>query len=177
MTGLAPLFLLWLLAPRSSSNAAPSMPSWPTPASPPPPMPAFQPQAQPTNAETSTPLPELHTSPETPAPANAIEPAQAKAKAKSKKAKPKAAAAAKAKSAAAKAGQQVATVLSLQTILNSRGAKLKRDGLYGPKTASAWSVAAKKKGLPAAIVKVGPTGQLARVASRTFDALKTPPIP
>jgi hypothetical protein len=186
------------------SNNKPTQPQWPTPASPPPmapQMPAFasQPPA-PTrepSADTGTPLAELaqpHS--ETPPPASANEPAIVKAKAAAKakpKAKPKATkptaasraaraaktrvpAALKAKSATTKAAaQQTASVSDLQSIMISRGAKLKRDGLYGPKTANAWSTLARSKSLPPTISRVGP--KIARVVSQTYDTLKTPPIP
>lgn len=183
MTGLVPLFLIWL-ATRTShggGTAAPSMPSWPTPASPPPappaPLPAaFQPQPT-THAESGTPLQELHAATEQPPPANAIEPAQAAKKAKAK-AKPKSklsAAKSKLSTAKAAADSQIASVANLQSILNARGAKLKKDGLYGPKTATAWGAAAKKQSLPTSIARVGPT--VARVSKQTFESLKTPPAP
>ncbi len=185
MTGIAPLILLWLAARAGAGSAhlaqMPTMPSWPTAASPPPappPLAAFQPQ--PTNAESGTPLPDLHTAHEIPQPANAIEPAQQAVKKKSKVAKVKSAAAklkSKVSTAKAAADSQVATVANLQSILNARGAKLKKDGLYGPKTATAWGTAAKRQSLPSTIAKVGPTGQLARVSRHTFEALKTPPAP
>lgn len=175
MMGLAPLFLIWLASRRSAALPMAPMPTWPTPGSPPPmpppPMPAFQPQPT-THAESGTPLQDLHTAHEIPPPATAIEPAQQKQKQKPKaKAKPKS----KAAAAKAAADTQVATVASVQSILNARGAKLKKDGLYGPKTAAAWSAAARKKSLPATISRVGPT--VARVSRQAYESLKTPAIP
>jgi len=66
-------------------------------------------------------------------------------------------------------------VADLQGILIQRGATLTRDGLYGPKTAQAWTALAKQKGLPGQITRVGP--KVASVAAQTFDALAVPPIP
>lgn len=185
---LVPLFLIWLVANRSHGGgtaAAPSMPAWPTPASPPPappaPLPAaFQPQPT-THAESGTPLQELHAATEQPPPANAIEPAQAakkKAKPKSKLSTAKSklsSAKSKLSTAKAAADSQVSSVANLQSILNARGAKLKKDGLYGPKTAQAWSTAARKQSLSPTIARVGPT--VARVSKQTFESLKTPPAP
>jgi peptidoglycan hydrolase-like protein with peptidoglycan-binding domain len=68
-----------------------------------------------------------------------------------------------------------ASVLRLQTILSQRGAKVARDGLYGPQTASAWKQVATRKGLPAIITRVGP--KTASVATNTYDALAVPAIP
>jgi hypothetical protein len=64
------------------------------------------------------------------------------------------------------------SVANLQQILNQRGAKLKQDGLYGPKTAAAWKAAAKSKGLPNTIARVNST--TAKVAARTYDSLSIP---
>jgi peptidoglycan hydrolase-like protein with peptidoglycan-binding domain len=63
-------------------------------------------------------------------------------------------------------------VSKLQQILNQRGAKLKQDGLYGPKTASAWKAAAKSKGLPDTIARVN--SKTAKVVARTYDSLSIP---
>jgi hypothetical protein len=70
---------------------------------------------------------------------------------------------------------QPVSVLSIQDALISRGVTLKRDGLYGPKTAGAWQSMAKQKGLPPQISRLGP--KTARVVSHTYDALMVPAIP
>jgi peptidoglycan hydrolase-like protein with peptidoglycan-binding domain len=161
-------------------------------------MPAFQAQPPPMpDANTGTPLSELHRKPERPPPAAANEPAQQAAKAKKKAAAKKKATPPSAASRAARAARtrvpaalrkaapkaaasvQVgpakvaptrdASVADLQNILNKRGAKLKKDGLYGPKTAGAWSAAARGEGLPTTITRVGP--KVARVIASTYEAL------
>lgn len=184
MTGLIPLLLIWAWSRSGAMPSVPSPPMWPTTASPPPsppPMPAFQSQPPPLSptADTGTPLAALHTQ------------AQQPAKTPAPKRKPVPAAAAAARAAATKAArsvkvplsvklpgasaQKTAAVVDLQKIVNARGAKLKPDGLYGPKTANAWSSVAKSKGLPPTISRVGPKS--ARVVAQTFDALSVPPIP
>lgn len=67
------------------------------------------------------------------------------------------------------------SVASLQKLLNARGAKLKQDGLYGPKTAAAWKSAAKSRGLADTIARVSST--TAKVVSHTYDSLSVPPVP
>lgn len=64
------------------------------------------------------------------------------------------------------------SVADLQQILNRRGAKLKADGKYGPKTASAWQSAAKKKGLAPTIARV--SANSAKVVAHTYDVLSIP---
>jgi hypothetical protein len=180
---LVPLMLLWLWWRDGAAPMAPTAPSWPTPASPPPsppPLPAFQTQPAPVHAtaDTATPLADLHHAPPKPPPIkHPVTPVQKAIKT-----------ATTAKSAAKRAAnllhvslkssapaQRTAAVTDLQAILISRGANLKRDGLYGPKTASAWGSLARSKGLPATISRVGPKS--ARVVTQTFDALSVPPIP
>jgi len=68
-----------------------------------------------------------------------------------------------------------ASVATLQKIVNQRGGKLKQDGLYGPKTASAWAALAKSKGLASTISRVNPRS--AKVIAHTYDVLSVPPIP
>jgi outer membrane biosynthesis protein TonB len=176
MTGLVPLLLMWLWSKRSSSPVR--SPIWPTAASPPPapPVPAFRPQPPPPapTAESGTPLTDLHQTPPVPPPAEIDRPTpQPKPKAKPKRAP--AAAARRAVRLVPGAPQKTVTVRDLQTVLNARGAKLTRDGLYGPKTASAWSSLAKRKGLPPTISRVSP--KIARVVMHTYDALSVPAIP
>ena len=67
------------------------------------------------------------------------------------------------------------SVATLQKIVNQRGGKLKQDGLYGPKTASAWAALAKSKGLASTISRVNPRS--AKVVAHTYDVLSVPPIP
>jgi peptidoglycan hydrolase-like protein with peptidoglycan-binding domain len=66
-------------------------------------------------------------------------------------------------------------VADLQSALIKRGAKLSRDGMYGPKTAAAWKALANQKHLSPMISRVGP--KIARVATNTFDVLSVPAIP
>lgn len=198
MNALLPLLaMMWFDKSKQPSGGmppappAPPAPRWPTTASPPPPMPAFSakptaPSADP--GRSSTPLADLHRKQAPLPPASATEPATLKAKA--------AAAAQQAKAKALNTFQQQlrtaaqapltpidpwaapttsVPVANLQQILNGRGAKLVRDGLYGPKTAAAWTKAAKAKGLPPTIARVGP--KTAKVVSRTYESLATPPIP
>lgn len=194
MTGLLPLLLLWAwnrgTTPQRSLPS--TQPFWPTAASPPPPVSAFQAQPPPmpapppqATADTATPLAELHAAPPTPPPPTTAAP---QPKIKPKKSGPAAAAKKPAASAARKAisvpslstmltssPTKNAPVLDLQKRLNARGAKLKADGLYGPKTATAWQTFAKSKGLPPTISRVGP--KIAKVATQTYDALSVPAIP
>ena len=74
-------------------------------------------------------------------------------------------------------GQLTSTipVARVQSVLNARGAKLKPDGLYGPKTAAAWANIAASKGLPYTIKRKGP--KTAEVVTQTLDALSVPSIP
>lgn len=170
MDPITPLLMMWLASKAAAPSRPPSAaPRWPTPSSPPP-LPAFYPQTPPAppapSADpggTSTPLAALHTNPPSPPPASA-------------KPKPKKAAA-KPRIPTITPGllQSTQTVKTLQKILNQRGANLKPDGLFGPKTAAAWSSIAKQKFLPSAITRVGP--QTARVVTQTFDALSIPAIP
>ncbi len=182
MSEIIPLVLMWMLWQRGGGASPPAVPTWPTTSSPPP-MPAFAPlPAHAATADTGTPLSDLHHAPPTPAPAHRTAPAH-------RAAAPSAATAAArathtalhipgAKLAALARSKETTHdvhVFDLQSILISRGAKLARDGLYGPKTAGAWSALAKKKGLPASITRVGP--QVARVVTQTYDILSMPPIP
>lgn len=66
-----------------------------------------------------------------------------------------------------------AVVADLQKIMIARGARITADGLYGPKTAGAWSELAHKKGLPPQIKRVN--SKIASVSSVTYDALAVPP--
>lgn len=178
MSGLVPLLMMWLWSQRGAPRAlAPTAPTWPTAASPPPmppAIPAFASQPPPApvhpSANTGTPLADLHHAPPTPKPAAKIGPV-----AKVVKSVPAAALRATSRLALPGATQKSAAVTDLQTILISRGAKLQRDGLYGPKTANAWSTLARSKGLPPTISRVAP--KVARVVAQTFDALSVPAIP
>jgi hypothetical protein len=155
-----------------------------------PPMPAFQPGPAPAaDANSGTPLSSLaQPSPEHKPPPVAKSPAAPKAipkRAASPLAKAKAAAKQKLKHAAtARArgafsvplpAQKTVSVLEVQTIVNAHGAKIKRDGLYGPVTANAWAKLANAKGLAPTITRGGP--KVAKVVPQTYDALKIPPIP
>jgi hypothetical protein len=145
-------------------------PRWPTPTSPPP-MPAFQPKATPTpaqTADTATPLAELHAKPPVPPPAatDAVPKAAARKPARRTVRVPK---------IVPGVMRSTLPVLKLQNALNARGAKLKPDGLFGPKTATAWMKYASAKSLPPGITRVAP--KLAQVVTHTYDALSLPPIP
>jgi hypothetical protein len=190
MTGLVPLFLLWAASQKGggSSPTATSFP-WPTPSSPPPmpPMPAFQPGPAARDANTGTPLEALSQ----PTPEHKPPPVHKQAASPEHKAKPtplqraKAAAKAKVKNAVLNKargsfsvpmpGQKSVSVLEVQTILSKHGAKLKRDGLYGPVTANTWAKIANAKGLAPTISRGGP--KVAKVVPKTYEALKVPPIP
>jgi hypothetical protein len=170
-----------------------SIPIWPTPLSPPPPVPAFQPQPTHPSAEPNVSLQDLHNAPQ-PIPDRTNSAHSLADVAKKKKKKPRspgqqaadAAVLAYAKKRAAKGyttgpltngpNQTVAqSVETIQRVLNARGAKLVRDGLYGPKTANAWIKAASAKGLKSEIVRRGP--KLVTVNAHTYDILAVPPIP
>ena len=180
------LFLLWAAnnsKGKGGANAANKKraPQWPTPKSPPP-MPAFQPRATAPSADatkTSTPLAVLHSAPPAPPPASAIETAKAKATAAVRKHTTSLLAkqAARFNPLGKKAAPATSSALvsQLQTILTNHGVKISRDGLYGPRTASAWASLAKRKGLPPAITREGP--KVAKVVTRTFEQLNVPPIP
>lgn len=192
MSEIVPLVLLWALSQRgsggqSSSHANP--PQWPSTHSPPP-MPAFVPFSP---FGSNVPVP----------PHGTTLPALHQGAGKAPKPKPKTASpVTRARQAATNAARQAASktasaalssfdlrnlmpgtrpvsvtkaVSELQTIVNTRGGALKRDGLYGPRTAAAWSALARKQGLPADISRGGP--KVARVVAHTYDVLSVPPIP
>jgi hypothetical protein len=200
---VVPLFLLWLWQRATGGSGPPSVPTWPTTASPPP-MPAFVPHPASTpSADTGTPLADLHTKASTaPTTHHEIVPHAAQPKTRAAPAAQSArqtathAATQAATHAASQAARSVhvptlregwgltqskspavhdAAVSDLQSILIARGAKLKRDGLYGPNTARAWSTLAKQQKLSPTIARVGP--KTARVATHTYDVLSVPPIP
>lgn len=203
MSQLLPLILAWMFANSSPSKAQASLtrkkrgkkksaPAWPTPTSPPP-MPAFksQPSAHDASA-TATPLAQLHNA--APQPPHLSTPSDIKATAISAFKKKstsllKRQLASRAPSMASKATSSLSslfsnsaapttttvTVANLQKILAQRGYTLVQDGLYGPKTAGAWSKLAKSKGLPSTIARA--SGKTAKVAARAYDALSVPPIP
>ena len=186
MTALIPLFLLWAINNRSNQGTLTrsAAPAWPTPKSPPPPLPAFDarptaPSADPSH--TSTPLAELHNAPPKLAPAHLQTPQSVKQAAISAF-KKKAAQQLKARvsptsltSFLTSSPSTTASVASIQKILAGRGLRVVQDGLYGPKTASAWKKLASSKQLPSAITRVGP--QTAKVVARTYESLSTPAIP
>ena len=191
MTNLLPLVLMWMWSQRNGSSAPqsnvpqpPLPPQWPTSSSPPPPIPAFQPNAPaagPT-ANTGTPLAELHAAPPAPAPAHAAPKPQPKPKAPARPAAVQRARAAVKLPKVPGFGVSLAStpaktvsVSELQGIVNSHGGALKRDGLYGPKTAAAWSALAKQRGLPTTIARTG--SKTAKVAVQTYEQLSMPAIP
>ena len=174
---LTPLLLLWAIGSKRASADAPA---WPTSASPPPmpPMPPPPPPLAPlasaaaphADANSGAPLSELLKQ------ADAVHHAAAVPKKLS--AKSLAASMPGALFIAPNSGKVTlfnVSVADLQTALIRRGAKLKKDGLYGPKTAAAWQAAAKQKKLPTAIARVDP--KIARVAKQTFQVLSVPAVP
>lgn len=188
--GLLPLFLLWLYDHRQGGAQPPPMqplpgaPPWPTPSSPPP-LPAFHPTSTPHSADpshVSTPLADLHNNPPE-VPHTPASPSDLKSKATSA-AKSAAMNALRGKLRSAASLTPIdpwgspntsVPVAKLQEVINSRGGKLKRDGLYGPKTAAAWSKLASSKGYPPTIKRVN--ANTAQVSSRAYHALGVPPIP
>ena len=205
MTNLIPLVLLWLWNNNNSkAQAAPltrsAAPPWPTPNSPPP-MPAFNARPTPSKApsadpsRSSTPLAQLHNAPPKVKPAStpdqikqtAIQAFKKKATQQLKarvsptnlvRSATKGVSPSSLLSSALTFNSNTSTsvpVSDVQTIVVRNGAKIKKDGLYGPKTAAAWTKLAKAKGLPATISRVGP--KTAKVVTRTFDSLSTPAVP
>lgn len=64
------------------------------------------------------------------------------------------------------------SVADVQKVLINNGYKsIKRDGLYGPKTALAWQTLAKGRKLAPTIARVGP--KIARVTSDTYNTLSS----
>lgn len=192
MSAVIPLLAMWLLSKTSTASAsAPTIvttpPYWPSPASPPPPMPAFETVSPPVpattvepTANTGTPLAALNQAAKRapPKPKPSIQKRVTNAAKSAAKAQAKKGLSALTSSVNLSTAQQhtsSVSVLEVQKILNARGAKLKQDGLYGPKTAAAWQAAAKKKTLPPAISRVGP--KIAKVVTKTYDTLKVPAIP
>jgi hypothetical protein len=202
VSDLLPLVVLWALSQRSGprdpfaspfANTPQKPPLWPDIHSPPPPLPAFEPhvpapQPQPQHG---TPLDALHKGTQ-----KIVKTARVldKARAAAKKAAPTAA-----RQLATQALDRVRKgvtmrdpfsgllpssrgdalvskpVADVQAIVNARGGRLARDGLWGPKTAAAWSALARSQGLPATIERGGP--KVARVAMHTWDVLSVPMIP
>jgi hypothetical protein len=197
---LTPLLLLWAIGSKRSA-AAVDVPPWPTSLSPPPPPPlpplplpqGAAPPGVPTwDAVPSTPPTTAQHPAESPSQrlselleqADAVHAANEAARKVVSKAKAKAKAAPKKLMKgvihAPAFGPPIApetnvSVASLQKALNNRGAKLKQDGLYGPKTAAAWQALARQKKLSTTIKRIGP--KTARVATDTYDRLSVPAIP
>jgi hypothetical protein len=193
---LAPLLLLWAIGSKRSSSV--DVPRWPTAVSPPPPPPL--PPLPPPQGAAPPGVPTWNAFTGVPDPASAQHPAESPAAPLSEllhQADVLHAAHAAASKAVSKAkaapkrllkgilhapavgppapAQENVSVADLQKILIRRGAKLAKDGLYGPKTAAAWKAAASAKHLSPMITRVGP--KIARVANATFDALSVPAIP
>ena len=184
-----PLIVMWAFANRFGSAPArasvrkASPPRWPTPASPPP-MPAFQaqtraaPSADP--GQSSTPLADLHANPPRIAPASAPD-AIKRSAIRAFKTRSTSLLKQRARSAnpldILRPSNTAASVsvAAVQRVLSSRGVKIVQDGLYGPRTASAWSKLAASKGLPPTIARVGP--KVAKVVARTYESLSVPAIP
>lgn len=155
-------------------------PKWPTTKSPPP-IPAFQPKHSADPGGTSTPLAQLHNKPpQVERPKTVLEHAKAKAMQAAKSNAKKGFMAAIKPPNYFPFGKRpdptsTALVSDLQKIINSHGGKLTPDGLYGPKTAAAWSALAKRNGLAPAITRQGP--KIAKVFTATFERLRVAPIP
>lgn len=197
MNDLVPLVLLWALSQRGGprdpfaspfANTPQKPPLWPDIHSPPPPLPAFEPHVPPQHG---TPLDALHKGAEkVTKTANVLD----KARNAAKKAAPTAARqlAHQTLSRVRKGvslrdpfsgllpssrGDVLVTkpVADVQAIVNARGGRLQPDGLWGPKTAAAWTALARSQGLPATIERGGP--KVARVAVHAWDVLSMPVIP
>ena len=175
------LLLIWAFgrsqfAPLLPVHKKPKAPKWPSPKSPPP-IPAFEAKhgtAEPTGP--STPLAQLHKAPpQIERPKTVLEQAQSAAKKKGFKA------ILDVKNARYRSllprdhAMSTALVSNLQKIVNTHGGKLVEDGLYGPRTASAWTALAKRKGLTPTISRQGP--KIAKVVTQTYEQLQVPPIP
>lgn len=192
MTDLAlPLVVMWMLSQRGSGGGGggrATPPEWPTTRSPPPPLPAFTPYV-PVPPAHGTPLPALHkdtlTAPKPKAKAKPANPVTAARQAATQAASHAASNALRSASRSfslsdllpSSRGQPSASkpVSDIQAIINRRGGSLKKDGLYGPKTAAAWSALARQLDLPPDISRGGP--KVARVVMHTYEVLSVPPIP
>lgn len=144
LAGLGPLILLWLAGQggQGGSRARGPEPSWPGPQHPPPASPHGSRRAQ---RQPGAPLPP-------PAPSPPPSPAPIPSE--------------------APAGRYAAvSVLSVQQAVNRAGVKppLKQDGLYGPKTVSAWRSLARARGLDDSIVRLGP--KTVDVSRPTYERL------
>jgi hypothetical protein len=183
MSDLAPLLLLWAIGKRGSG------PRWPSAASPPPSMP-MPPMPPGPTAETATPLSDLAQPRIPPAPSKAA-PARDKRVITDKFRSMVPDAIPKAKRrympmplmpgatvVTPPAGPPIPTqmdvsVADLQKVLQRKGYKsIKKDGLYGPKTALAWQALARGRRLSPMIERLGP--RIARVTQDTFLVLSTP---
>lgn len=172
MTDLAPLLLLWAIGKRGG----PSTPRWPSAASPPPslPMPPL-----PHGAETSTPLADLaQPQPQPRSPAKP--PSDRKVKKPLTRAqavrralkKPNTIVQRVMKMGPPAPEQMNAQVSDIQKMLNKQGAKLKHDGLYGPKTVAAYTAWADRKKQSRMITRVNP--RTVRVAKDAMLLLSLP---
>lgn len=186
MNDVVPLVLLWALAQRGGGGSKPLShpPEWPSTRSPPP-MPAFTPYVpEPAKvAPHGTPLPALHQ--------GAQQPPKPKARASTPQAMARRAASHAASTAVRQASRSFSLsdllpsskgpasvskpVSEIQSIVNRRGGRLKQDGLFGPKTAAAWSALARQHDLPPEISRGGP--KVARVVMHSYEVLSVPPIP
>ena len=205
MMDLAPLLLLWAIGGGKKRSAAsvPEWPTAVSPPPPfPMPLPIPMPQgtpppgAQMLDAYTGLPVATPQHPAESPATplsellkqADALHNVHAAASQAVSKAKAKAVSKAKRKGKSLLKGvlhapsvgppapaQENVSVASLQSAMNRHGAKLKPDGLYGPKTAKAWQELANANQLSPIIKRVGP--KTARVANHTYDVLAVPAIP
>lgn len=197
MTQLIPLLLLWMWGSRNASAQAPAAPrlrapKWPTTSSPPPlaafeakPTPTPPPSADPSGSSTplavlqrTAPAPKPITESKGPTPASQVDNAKRAATAAIKKhttslLRKKAASV----NLFGKSSTPTSSALvsNLQDILARHGVRVVRDGLYGPRTAAAWSSLARKKGLPSQISRGGP--KIANVATQTFERLNEAAIP
>lgn len=198
MNDILPLVLLWAFSQRNSGPRdpfqRPGPPLWPDIHSPPPPLPAFVPHvptppaAQPGHG---TPLDALHRGAQKVVKtANVLD----KARDKARKAAP-AAARQLAHAALGRVRKGVSLrdpfstlmpsargdvlvskpVSEVQAVINARGGAVQQDGLWGPKTAAAWTALARSQSLPATIERGGP--RVARVAVHAWEVLSVPVIP
>lgn len=171
---LGPLLLLWLVARARTSSAAPS-PRWPTALSPPPPPPPpLPPDASPAEALADM-VKARNTLYQTVKKAGPKKTITDVLRPKAKKLKPIVVTATP-KKALPKfldyTPDMDVSVADVQKALIKRGASLKPDGLYGPKTQQAWIATTKKWKLPTYIQRL--TGKIARVNRSAFLALTDP---
>lgn len=170
MNDLTPLLILLLIS-RARGGAASSSPRWPTALSPPPPPPA--PDASPAEAMQDL----LNARNDLYAAARKAGPAKtAKGVLRPAKRMKPIVVTATPKAAAPKflnySPEMDVSVADIQKAVIKRGAKIKPDGIFGPKTQAAWVNTAKKWKLDPTIVQL--SSKIAKVNTNTFTTLTNP---